>query len=128
MVEGADVQPGLRRVTGEALPGESQGHVIDVLGGLEVFPVACETVRWQRAECSPLIIGVATLAAELKVSAIKGKPGRLVNSKTRDVFEGSRGVAKGAVGGQGSRVHVHVASAALLPRSSSILEVKVFVA
>jgi hypothetical protein len=45
VVEGPNVQPRLRSVAGEALPGESQGHVIDLLRSLEVIPVTCEAVR-----------------------------------------------------------------------------------
>ena len=62
--------------------------MIDVLWTLVIFPMAGQAVRGKWAEASPFIIGVAALTAELQVGPIKGKPGRLVDVQTGDVFEG----------------------------------------
>ena len=65
VVEGPNVQPRLRGMAREALPGEPQGHVIDLFRGLEVLPVACETICGEGTEGPPLIIRMATLTTEL---------------------------------------------------------------
>jgi len=97
VVELTDIRPCHGRVTGEAVGGEAQGHMVHGLGSLVLLPMTREALRRRRVECPTLVGAVAALATGLEVGPLQGEGGALVDKKAVYVLEGNGGMAGTAV-------------------------------